>query len=110
MGDVREFSVELTDGAMGDLRAIKAYIGETLLEPLAARRIATGILSTADALSVMPMRNRVLLETSDGLEVRSARSASYTLCYLVCDDVVRVFAVLYSASDVTGRLERLLER
>ena len=104
------FSVELTKGALGDVRAIKAYIEEQLLEPAAARRTVERILAAADALSTMPRRNRVLVTTSSGYDVRLARAGNYSLLYLIAADAVRVFAVMYSARDFESRLPALLAR
>ena len=48
------YSVELTDGAMEDLRAIREYIAEELRSPTSSRRTVSGILDVADHLSAMP--------------------------------------------------------
>ena len=104
------YSVELTDGAMEDLRAIREYIAEELQSPTASRRTVSGILDVADHLSAMPFRNRRIATTSQGNSIRSARYNNYRLLYLVEAEKVIVFAVLYSASDVEGRLGRILSK
>ena len=104
------YSVELTDGAMEDLRAIREYIAEELQSPTSSRRTVSGILDVADHLSAMPFRNRRITITSQGNSIRSARYNNYRLLYLVEAEKVIVFAVLYSASDVEGRLGRILSK
>ena len=105
------YSVELTDGAMEDLRAIREYIAEELRSPTSSRRTVSGILDVADHLSSMPFRNRrIATTTSQGNSIRSARYNNYRLLYLVEAEKVIVFAVLYSASDVEGRLGRILSK
>ena len=104
------YSVELTDGAMEDLRAIREYIAEELRSPTSSRRTVSGILDVADHLSAMPFRNRRIATTSQGNSIRSARYNNYRLLYLVEAEKVIVFAVLYSASDVDGRLGRILSK
>lgn len=104
------YSVELTDGAMEDLRAIREYIAEELQSPASSRRTVSGILDVADHLSSMPFRNRRIATTSQGNSIRSARYNNYRLLYLVEAEKVIVFAVLYSASDVEGRLGRILSK
>lgn len=104
------YSVELTDGAMEDLRAIREYIAEELRSPTSSRRTVSGILDVADHLSAMPFRNRRIATTSQGNSIRSARYNNYRLLYLVEAEKVIVFAVLYSASDVEGRLGRILSK
>lgn len=104
------YSVELTDGAMEDLRVIREYIAEELQSPTSSRRTVSGILDVADHLSAMPFRNRRIATTSQGNSIRSARYNNYRLLYLVEAEKVIVFAVLYSASDVEGRLGRILSK
>ena len=102
------YSVELTDGAMEDLRAIREYIAEELQSPTSSQRTVSGILDVADHLSSMPFRNRRIATTGRGNSIRSARYNNYRLLYLVEAEKVIVFAVLYSASDVEDRLGRIL--
>ena len=104
------YSVELTDGAMEDLRAIREYIAEELRSPTSSRRTVSGILDVADHLSSMPFRNRRIATTSQGNSIRAARYNNNRLLYLVEAEKVIVFAVLYSASDVEGRLGRILSK
>ena len=106
----KSFSVELTQGVLGDVRAIKAYVEEQLLASAAACRMVEGILAAADALPTTPHRNRVLATTSSGHDVRLARSGNCGLLYLVVGDAVRVFAVMCSARDIDSRLSALLGR
>lgn len=104
----KRYRVEFTRGALNDMHAIKRYIESTLCAPAAARRTIEGILAVANALSLFPLRNRVLATAEDGSKIRAARSGNYTISYLIADDRVTVFSVLYSASNIAQRLEDLL--
>lgn len=107
-GSPKRYRIELTSGAYRDIQAIKQYIEDALHAANAARRTVERILSTAEALSTLPLRNRVLATTVTEHKIRAARSGNYTLLYLVSEDTVQIIAVLYSARDIEKRLEGLL--
>ena len=104
------FGVEISDGAMEDLRTIQEYIAAELQSPASAWRTVMGILDAADRLSAMPFRNRAIAKTSRGHAVRSAHYGKYRLLYLVEEEKVIVFAVLYDALDVEGRLGQIMSK
>ena len=60
------FGVEISDGAMEDLRTIQEYIAAELQSPASAWRTVTGILDAADRLSAMPFRNRAIAKQVEG--------------------------------------------
>lgn len=108
-GRIERYDVRLLDEAISDVRAIKSYIEHELQNPSAAARTIDSIFSVARGLSTLPRRNRVV-EKYDGLEIRMAQAGRYLLLYVIQEKTVKIFAVLYSARDVRGRLAALVER
>lgn len=103
------YDVRLVDEAISDVRAIKSYIEHELQNPNAAARTIDSIFSVARGLSTLPRRNRVTAKYGD-LETRMAQAGRYLLLYVIQEKTVKIFAVLYSARDVRGRLAALIER
>ena len=106
---IEQHDVRLVDEAISDIRAIKSYIELELRNPQAAIRVVDSIFNAARNLSTLPRRNRVLTKYRD-FEIRMAQAGKYLLLYVIQDKTVKIFAVLYSARDVGGRLAALLER
>lgn len=110
MGEhIEEFDVRLIDEAIADIRAIKSYIEKDLKNPIAAAGVVDSIFDVARNLSTLPRRNRVLAKQGN-LEVRLAQAGKYLLLYVVQDNIVKIFAVIYSARDIKTRLALLIER
>ena len=106
---IEQFDVRLIDEAVSDIHSIKLHIESELQNPNAAARVVESIFSTARGLSTLPRRNRVLAKCN-GLEPRAARAGKYLLLYVIQDKTVKIFAILYSARDVRGRLASLIDR
>jgi len=103
---MERYHVQITDDALADMAEIYRYISEELGSPKNAAgqydRIAKEILS----LETMPSRCRVVTfepERSAGL--RRMLVDHYSVFYVVKGTQVIVTSVLYSASDLEGRLK-----
>jgi len=102
---VKEYNVLLSLKANDDMDDIYTYIAETLLAPDTAAkqydRIADAILS----LEIMPMRISLMpSEPEHSRGVRAMYVDNYTVFFVVKPDTVYIMRVLYSASDISGKL------
>lgn len=105
---MKEYRVEITDEALGDMEQLYSYISNVLLSPQNAmgqyNRIASEILSLAQ----FPERNRIIdSDFGRSMGLRRMLVDRYSVFYVVEQDRVVVTAVLYSASDLEARLKRL---
>ena len=77
------YDVEVSPGALEDLRAIQAYIATGLGSPAAAERTVQQILDAIGGLERLPLRNGVLATLPDGRGLRRAKSGNYLALYTV---------------------------
>ena len=101
------YEVKFHTQALQDIQTIKSYLEHEFGAQDAARRLVTGILETAEALSTLPRRNRVIA-ASGAKEIRRARHGNYWLLYEIQASTVHILAVLYAKRDLTARLSSLL--
>ena len=103
---MKTYNVKVTDAALADMEEIYNYIAFTLLSPANAiaqyDRIAEAILS----LNILPERFKVMNFTGKELEnLRRMPVDNFSVFYVITDDSVIVTNVLYSASDISQRLQ-----
>ena len=103
---MKTYNVKVTDVALADVEEIYNYIAFTLLSPANAiaqyDRIAEAILS----LNILPERFKVMNFTGKELEnLRRMPVDNFSVFYVITDDSVIVTNVLYSASDISQRLQ-----
>ena len=103
---MKTYNVKVTDAALADMEEIYNYIAFTLLSPTNAiaqyDRIAEAILS----LNILPERFKVMNFTGKELEnLRRMPVDNFSVFYVITDDSIIVTNVLYSASDISQRLQ-----
>ncbi len=102
---MKQYTVEITDEALADMEQIYNHIAYVLLSPENAigqyNRIADEILK----LDIFPERFRVMdSEPECYKEIRGMPVDNYSVFYVIKENRVIVTDVLYSASDITNRL------
>lgn len=103
---MKTYNVKVTDAALADIEEIYNYIAFTLLSPANAiaqyDRIAEAILG----LNILPERFKVMNFTGKELEnLRRMPVDNFSVFYVITDDSIIVTNVLYSASDISQRLQ-----
>ena len=103
---MKTYNVKVTDAALADMEEIYNYIAFTLLSPANAiaqyERIAEAILS----LNILPERFKVMNFTGKELEkLRRMPVDNFSVFYVITDDSIIVTNVLYSALDISQRLQ-----
>lgn len=103
---MKTYNVKVTDAALADMEEIYNYIAFTLLSPANAiaqyDRIAEAILS----LNILPERFKVMNFIGKELEnLRRMPVDNFSVFYVITDDSIIVTNVLYSASDISQRLQ-----
>ena len=103
---MKTYNVKVTDAALADMEEIYNYIAFTLLSPANAiaqyDRIAEAILG----LNILPERFKVMNFAGKELEnLRRMPVDNFSVFYVITDDSVIVTNVLYSASDISQRLQ-----
>ena len=103
---MKTYNVKVTDAALADMEEIYNYIAFTLLSPANATaqydRIAEAILG----LNILPERFKVMNFTGKELEnLRRMPVDNFSVFYVITDDSVIITNVLYSASDISQRLQ-----
>lgn len=103
---MKTYNVKVTDAALADMEEIYNYIAFTLLSPANAiaqyDRIAEAILG----LNILPERFKVMNFTGKELEnLRRMPVDNFSVFYVITDDSIIVTNVLYSASDISQRLQ-----
>ena len=106
---MNQYTVEITDEALADMEELHNHIAYVMFAPENAmgqyNRIADAILK----LDVFPERFRIVdFEPEHSKGIRKMTVDNYSIFYVIKDDIVIVTNVLYSASDIEGRLKRQL--
>ncbi|MGB8454347.1 MAG: type II toxin-antitoxin system RelE/ParE family toxin [Anaerocolumna sp.] len=103
---MKEFNIEITNEALRDLERIYLYIATKLLAPENASGQYERITHSTMKLDTMPERYRLIEsepEKSRGLRIMPVDS--YSVIYIVKNQKVIITNILYSASDLHGRLK-----
>ena len=82
-----------TRGALVELAAIQAYIGQ--FNPLAAQRLALRIRQTADSLDIQPDRGRAMSRNRRELTT----TPPYVIRYRYVGDRVNILEIRHSARE-----------
>ena len=103
---MKTYNVKVTDAALADMEEIYNHIAFTLLSPTNAiaqyDRIAEAILG----LNILPERFKVMNFTGKELaNLRRMPVDNFSVFYVITDDSIIVTNVLYSASDISQRLQ-----
>lgn len=102
---MKRYTVQITDAARADMEEIYRYIAEKLRSPGSARRQYNRIADEILSLEVFPERYRAVdFEPERSAGLRRMLVDSYSVFYVLRGDRVIVTNVLYSASDIEGRL------
>ena len=103
---MKQYTVEVTEGALADMEDLYHYIAYDLLAPENAisryNRIADAILE----LDIFPERCRIMdSEPEHSKEIQRMLVDNYSVFYVIKESRVIVTNVLYSASDIESRLK-----
>ena len=100
------YRVTITPSALRDMEEIYSYISDKLFAPQAALRQYDRIADAAQTLSYMPERfQRFSLPNGKAPGLRRRVVDNYSLFYYIRGDEVIVTNVLYSAMDLSKRLQ-----
>ncbi|MCD8145774.1 MAG: type II toxin-antitoxin system RelE/ParE family toxin [Clostridiales bacterium] len=102
---MKQYQVEITTQALGDMEAIYNHITTVFHAPDTAIKQYDRIAGEIESLEVLPERCR-LLESQPEREqgIRQLLIDNYSAFYVVNEGKVTVLRVLYSASDIAARL------
>lgn len=102
---MKNYKVNITDGALADMRKIYEYIAFTLYSPDSAvgqyNRLSKAILKLEEYPERFPFFD---YEPEHTWGLRKMVVDNFLVCYVVDDEVVTVTNVLYGASNVHERL------
>jgi plasmid stabilization system protein ParE len=102
---MKQYSVQITDKALGDMEGIYTYIVEQLQAPENAMGQYNRIAEAIQKLNVFPERVRIMeSEPEHTMGLRQLPIDNFSAFYVIEDDRVIVTRVLYSASDISKRL------
>jgi toxin ParE1/3/4 len=101
--------VDYAEAARQDLRDVRDYISNVLLEPTTAARQVAHIMDAADSLEHMPMRYRLYDNEpwrSRGLRIMPVDN--YVVLYLPDEskNIVTIIRVMYGRRDLGRQLNR----
>ncbi|MCL2362190.1 MAG: type II toxin-antitoxin system RelE/ParE family toxin [Defluviitaleaceae bacterium] len=99
------WDVQFSDMAKKDLRGIRKYISDELLEPETALEQVARIISAADSLEFMPMRHRICdFEPWHSRGLRLLPVDNYTVYYLPNESfgTVNVIRVVYNGRNIAA--------
>ena len=102
---MKQYRIQITDGALSDMEEIYKYIAEQLRAPEAAMGQYNRIADAIETLDIFPERVK-LMETEEEreLELRQITVDSFSVFFHIRDERVIITSVLYSASDIAKRL------
>lgn len=103
---MKQYTVQITDKALADMEEIYTYIAEQLLAPENAIGQYNRIAEAIQNLNVFPERVRIMgSEPEHTMGLRQLPIDNFSVFYVIEDNRVVVTRVLYSASDISRRLE-----
>ena len=103
---MKTYNVKVTDAALADMEEIYNYIAFTLLSPANAIAQYDRIVEAILSLNILPERFKVMNFTGKELEnLRRMPVDNFSVFYVITDDSIIVTNVLYSASDISQRLQ-----
>ena len=101
-----EYKILLSEQAVADMEDIYTYIATSIGMPQTAQNQVIRIADAIDSLRTMPHRIRIMRDTyGKDNELRRLLVDNYSVIFTVNDNAVHVVSVLYSASDISARLQ-----
>ncbi|MCC8121330.1 MAG: type II toxin-antitoxin system RelE/ParE family toxin [Oscillospiraceae bacterium] len=102
---MKQYQVEMTNRALGDMEAVYNHIATVFHAPDTAMKQYNRIAEGIESLTILPERCRLLESQPEReLGIRQLLVDNYSAFYVVSDSKVTVLRVLYSASDIAARL------
>ena len=92
-----EYTLNWSERAVSNLRAIESYIAED--SPDQARKVVNELLDRAEELKTFPLMGPVVIEFSD-MKLRQLTKYSYRIIYSFEENVVTVVAVVHGRQDI----------
>lgn len=103
---MKKYKVKITDLALRDMEEIYHYISEKLGVSATAMKQYDRIAEVIESLNVFPERFQIMdIVPRPSKDVRQAIVDHYSAIYTIEDDTVTVVRVLYSASDMSAKLQ-----
>lgn len=102
---MKQYKLNILDDALTDTEQIFTYIAVELQSPIAAFKQYNRIKKAIESLDTFPARIKIMEhepEKQKGL--RQFLVDNYSIIFDIKDDVVTVYNVLYSASDISARM------
>lgn len=104
---MKQYNVKITNKALGDMEAIYDYIADSLKVPDTAMKQYDRIADAVESLQVFPERCKLFdSQPEHDSGMRQLLVDNYSVIYVVEVDRVVVLRVLYSASDISARLQQ----
>lgn len=101
-----QYKVRITDKALADMEAIYNYIAEHLQAPENAIGQYNKIADAVEGLNVFPERVKLMgSEPERTMKLRQLPVDNYSIFYTIKEKEIIVTRVLYSASDISKRLQ-----
>lgn len=103
---MKQYIVQITDKALVDMEEIYTYIAKQLQAPENAMGQYNRIAEAIQKLNVFPERVRIMeSEPEHTMGLRQLPVDNFSAFYVIEDERVIVTRVLYSASDISRRLQ-----
>ncbi len=102
---MKEYNVQITDKALSNMEDIYYYIAEQLQAPETAMGQYNRIAEAIETLGTFPERVKLMESKEEhALGLRQLYVDNFSVFYHIREDRVIVTNVLYSASDISKRL------
>lgn len=102
---MKQYAVQITDKALGDMEDIYNYIANILQASENAMGQYNRIADAIQKLDIFPERVRIMKsEPEHTMGLRQLSIDNFSVFYVIEGDKVIVTRVLYSASDISKRL------
>lgn len=102
---MQRYGIEITEEALSDMEQLYNYIANDLLAPENAKKQYNRIADEILKLDTFPERFRIMDSQPEYARgIRRMIVDNYSVFYVVKEDRVIVTDVLYTASDIEGRL------
>lgn len=103
-----EYTVEISKKAAEDMEEIYTYIANHIGMPQTAIDQFNDIADGIESLSTFPARTKIISgDYCKQHELRQLLVNNYSVIFTIKDKTVYVIRVLYSASDIIGKLQKL---
>lgn len=95
---MRKYNIQITEPAENDLRQIRNYISEELLEPSIANRLVNKIGEAIFTLEEMPVRNAFVSDEGFAAQgIRKILVENYIIFYIISEEskMITILRILY---------------